>query len=76
MLSCHSIVLFFSLPGSFAEKDEKRVCVEGVQERYREIDEAVREGVITWCPFPKPDWQTANITQTPGPDRHPHPTRT
>lgn len=42
----------------------------GVEEWYREIDEAVRAGVITPCPFPKPDWQTANITQTPGPDRH------
>lgn len=70
--SCHSIV--FSLPRSFAEEDEKKiVCVEGVQEWYREIDEAVRAGVITRCPFPKPDWQTANITQTPGPDRYPPP---
>lgn len=71
---------FFSIPAPLQEGMKKdRVCVwrgGGMQEWYREIDEAVRAGVITRCPFPKPDWQTANITQTPGPDRHttaPHP---
>lgn len=75
VVSCHSIVFFLS-PALLQKRTKKdRVCVGGVvvggvQEWYREIDEAVRAGVITRCPFPKPDWQTANITQTPGPDRH------
>lgn len=51
------------------QKRMKKDSVRGVQEQYGEIDEAVRAGVITRCPFPKPDWQTANIAQTPGPDR-------
>lgn len=64
---------FFFFPCSLAEENGEKDCVcWGVQKWYREIDEAVRAGVITWCPFPKPDWQTANITQTPGPDRHPN----
>lgn len=75
------MVCFFSWTCSVAGENEKKiVCVLGwgcgVQKWYREIDEAVRAGVITRCPFPKPDWQTANITQTSGPDRHtnaPHP---
>lgn len=64
---------FFLFPSPLQKRMKKdRVCVGGwgVLEQYREIDEAVRAGVITRCPFPKPDWQTANITQTPGPDRH------
>lgn len=68
VLSCHS--MFFSLRCRRDWGEIVSVCW-GVQEWYREIDEAVRAGVITRCPFPKPDWQTANITQTPGPDRQP-----
>lgn len=71
VVSCHSFVFFFLFPAPLQKRTKKdRVYVGGVQARYREIDEAVRAGVITRCPFPKPDWQTANITQTPGPDRH------
>lgn len=75
LASCHSVFVC-----SFAGRDlkKKKKIVWGrwgqgwwvVQEWYREIDEAVRAGVITRCPFHKPDWQTAYITQTPGPDRN------